>query len=501
MKTLSRALLVVALVVATAAQAAVVVGGKGKADCYTGLDVTSDINSPITIKPTSATANACDGKCTFKVRACVGLSEPTKCTPTALGSLTTTPALPAPPTLGPANDCGAEQEVVLTLSGKKKRAKTKYKLVGVATDAKPKKDKDRIKLTCLANPSNDGCEPPCPDTCSNPDGGPTQVVLTTGTQGSDLDNGWTGNSLNFPLVPNSKIGLCVTDCNGTDDTSCTLCGKVGAGTISGTTFGAPLPLFASNVPVCVISRWRSDIHGTADEATGDMTLNVKLFSDVYLTSRDDVCPQCKNGKCNAASGTNAGKDCTVDATLPVYVSSSRTDMYDLSSTCVYSTPPTATLKIDFAPLTSDMPAALVGPTPCKRKPGEPRGVPPQPDQCGAGGCGTECTGTACVGRVADPVDPSRTICVDSKGGLSQTCCNKKRTQPCHPLRDGGSVTRTGRVAIPHPPLPDPTYPKTQDGVLVSTFCIPATGTNTIDSTAGLPGPGVIELPGHAVWTK
>jgi hypothetical protein len=36
---------------------------------------------------------------------------------------------------------------------------------------------------------------------------------------------------------------------------------------------------------------------------------------------------------------------------------------------------------------------------------------------------------------------------------------------------------------------------------VSTFCIPATGTNTIDSVTGLPGPGSIQLPGQAVWTK
>jgi hypothetical protein len=99
------------------------------------------------------------------------------------------------------------------------------------------------------------------------------------------------------------------------------------------------------------------------------------------------------------------------------------------------------------------------------------------------------------------VNPGNQICVDSKGGVSQFCCNNNTTRPCHKLANGGTVQRTGLGGIPQPPLPDMTYPKTQQGVLVSTFCIPATGTNTIDSVTGLPGPGVIQLPGEAVWTK
>jgi hypothetical protein len=194
-----------------------------------------------------------------------------------------------------------------------------------------------------------------PDTCQgNPDGGPDQVVLTVGPSGSDLDNGWTGSSHNFIVVPNGKIGLCVTGgCNDAGQTTCNVTGPVGPGTISGETFGAPLPLFASNVPVCVISKWNGPLSGTIDQATGETTLNVHLFSQVYLTSRDDVCPQCKNGKCNAAAGSNAGKNCTVDATVPVYVSSTQTDNSDLSTTCVYSSPPTRPLGIDFVPLTSE----------------------------------------------------------------------------------------------------------------------------------------------------
>jgi hypothetical protein len=518
MKTLGTAMLVatLAIVAVSPANAIVLTGGNGKPDCYNGLDVSTA--NPSNGKPPDnfkrVTVKTCAGSCTFTVKSCVGLSEPATCTATALSSLVPTTKAPEgppanPATLGPENACGEEKTYTITPT--KKKAKIKIKLIGTATSAKPKKDRDVIQLACVKTATEDpGCGGGTtttttlpPDTCQgNPDGGPDQVVLTVGPSGSDLDNGWTGSSHNFIVVPNGKIGLCVTGgCNDAGQTTCNVTGPVGPGTISGETFGAPLPLFASNVPVCVISKWNGPLSGTIDQATGETTLNVHLFSQVYLTSRDDVCPQCKNGKCNAAAGSNAGKNCTVDATVPVYVSSTQTDNYDLSTTCVYSSPPTATLGIDFVPLTSGTSGTLTGPTPCTKKPGEPAGVPPLPDQCNATGCGSPCTGLACVSQIDDPTNPGTNICVDSKGGLSQLCCNNNTTKPCFTLRNGGTVTRTGIIEPPQPPLPDTTYPKTQDGILVSTFCIPATGTNTIDSVTGLPGPGAIQLPGQAVWTK
>jgi hypothetical protein len=60
--------------------------------------------------------------------------------------------------------------------------------------------------------------------------------------------------------------------------------------------------------------------------------------------------------------------------------------------------------------------------------------------------------------------------------------------------------RTGIATPPQPALPDPSYPKTHS-VLASTFCIPAAGTNTIDSVTGLPGPGAILLNGVGEWSK
>jgi hypothetical protein len=251
-----------------------------------------------------------------------------------------------------------------------------------------------------------------------------------------------------------------------------------------------------------VSKWReSTVTGTANEATGDISLDIRLTSEVFLTDLTAVCPQCRNGRCT--SGANANKACTVEASVDVFISQGNTDRYDLSSTCVPTAPPEAALEINFLPLTTGTAAPLVGPVPCNAKPGEPNGVqPPQPDGCAGSGCGSQCTGLACLSKVDDPVNPGTQVCVDSKGGVSQLCCNNNTTKPCFTLANGATVNRAGFADPPLPALPDMTYPKTATkGVLASTFCIPATGSSSIDQVTGLPGPGAIQLTGTAEWTK
>ena len=482
-----------------AAASTVTGGGPAGSDCYAGFVVTSD-NPGFTSDGTSASANACDGSCAFQVSACVGLSEPSGCTVTTLRTLKVR-TLPAPVGLGPANACGAATTVSVATrrNGGKPGVRT-LKMKAVARSAKPKKDRDALRLGCNPNPSNADCPPPptCPP---NLDGGPSQLVLTVGRTGTDLDNGWTGSSHNFILVPNGEIVGCLSGCDSAGDTLCDFDATTGDGTPTGATFGAPLPLLAANVPVCVVSKWAGNVTGTADEATGDISLNVHLTSEVYLTDVSSVCPQCKNGHCN--SGQNAGQSCTVDASVDVFISQGNSDKYDLSATCAPSAPPAASLKIDFVPLTTGPAASLQGPIPCDAKPGEPQGVqPPQPDNCGGSGCGAPCTGLACVRTIDDPVHPGTPVCIDSKGGTSQLCCHNNPTRPCFTLANGGRVDRAGHAEAPVPALPDTTYPKqSTTGVLASTFCIPATAKSSIDQVTGLPGPGAIQLTGPAVWSK
>jgi len=90
--------------------------------------------------------------------------------------------------------------------------------------------------------------------------------------------------------------------------------------------------------------------------------------------------------------------------------------------------------------------------------------------------------------------------MDAKGGLGQNCCNGDTTRPCFPTA-GSAIVRMGKAFPPSPPFPDQTYPKTSNGVLVAVFCVPATGVNSIDVTAGVPGPGALVAPVSATWYR
>ena len=99
-------------------------------------------------------------------------------------------------------------------------------------------------------------------------------------------------------------------------------------------------------------------------------------------------------------------------------------------------------------------------------------------------------------------DPStgNPICIASKGGLSQNCCNSDTTKPCFPTAGGGQIVRTGKPGLPAPPFPDQTYPKTGNAVLTAVFCLPATGDHSIDATTG-PGPGALILSVTHTWLR
>jgi len=85
-----------------------------------------------------------------------------------------------------------------------------------------------------------------------------------------------------------------------------------------------------------------------------------------------------------------------------------------------------------------------------------------------------------AGRTTAPVTPALAwdgpstgdpICIASKGGLSQNCCNSDTAKPCFPTAGGGQIVRMGKPGPPAPPFPDQTYPKTGSAVLAAVFCL------------------------------
>jgi len=312
------------------------------------------------------------------------------------------------------------------------------------------------------------------------------LTLTVPPTGSDLDNGWTGISHNFPIINGSSIQYTLS-CP--DGVNCTGTGTTGPGTFNGTTFGAPLPLLAANTPVCVVNRFQDPmLTGTFNLTTGDAGVSspnlVKLFSDVYLrTTFPEVCPKCviaggggdlgSTGKCSSTSKT-PGANCTVNGKVVV----AGQGLYLLSSDCVPlgDSPPT-TLDIQL-PLTTGQAPPIVGPVPCR----DATGPQTQDDNCGAGACNAGCTGTACATHDAAG------NCIDAKGGISQLCCSTNTALPCFPTKGGGSIVRSGKPVVPG---------DAAGGVFAGTFCIAHTDSSLINSVTGLPGPGALLLPAVA----
>jgi hypothetical protein len=499
--------------------AADVVGGSAKAGCYLvlkGITATKGKNKVECTDgdATCDTDGAADGKCTFAPQVCLNTTDSglTKCTATDVQTITqtsvpsgTTLTTPATPSTTQ-NDCADPSSVVVALGTKKngqpKKGKLKIKLIAESS-GKPKKDVNNAVLFCL--PGSGGTTsttipPPasCPLNGDLTAANPNTVVTLMLPTGSDLDSGWTGTSFNFPVIQDVQITACLSNCDKTTDPICDINGPTGAGSPNSATLGPPLPLVSGGVGVCVVNLFQttgaSGFTGTVDLSTGVTNVNINLFSDVYLTDRTLVCPRCETGTCSG--GPNKSKPCTIHGKTRVEESLAANKIFQLSRDC----PPDpgqflARLNIPLATTTGTVTTpGSGGSKPCTEN--QNKGVPAQDDACGGSKCSTtpNCSGKACAAVVTNPVDGTN-ICVDSKGGLSQLCCNGQTAIPCHPTFPGGpGITRTGKPQPNATPTPwgDDQYPKTASGsVLVSTFCIPPTGTGTVDITSGLPGPGAL----------
>jgi hypothetical protein len=484
-KTLFTLLAAVVLGTAATASAVIVPGGGKKADCYGVFDVESD-----TLCKTSqnkAEAIPANGQCVFTVSACTN-GEVTGCSPANVTSVKTK-GVPAPTPAGVSNVCSpTPATITILLSGKKKSRSKTVKMTTKTSDGRPKTDKDQMKLFCRRTCAGGGGK-----VCAkNPQGGPDQIQLVVGETDTDLDNGWTGISMNFPTPPNSRIDLCMSECDDSTDPTCTLNGPVGADSLNGRTFGPPLPLLASNVPVCVINRYQGPMTGTFDMTTGEASIQVNLFSDVYFTDPAKVCPRCTGGSKVGDSGTcdggqNAGKACTIESILRVAQSTAQNKNFELSRDCPPTvTTPDGTLDIRL-PLTTGTSGPLQGggAIPCGQEPQNSKAVQAKDNDCTGTCVEGNCTGLACVTKNAEG------ICIDDKGGLSQMCCSNRTNLPCHPV----GITRTGKPGIPQPAWPDPTYPKTGPGTMGAVFCESATDNFLVNTSTGLPGPGALLLPG------
>ncbi len=434
-----------------------------------------------------------NNSCSIRLNACVGVVSETCAAPPAVtlplklngplkkGQLA---GFVAPAAAG---SCGTQGVITLPLKRVPKNP------------AKPQRQLKPSKRVTLQMKASGGfvnklivqCVPPtgataCPTRTDDPTF-PAQLTLTVPDEGSDLDNGWTGSSHNFPIVNGSSLKYCLTGCDGTSDTTCEGVGSTGDGSLNGPTFGAPLPLLAANVAVCVVNRFQAnEVAMQYDMSTGIGEGDVNLFSDVYLTGDNtEVCPRCivsggggidAFGKCSDKARA-PGRDCRVNGLATVALGAGNKD-YTLSSSCIPSgNSLAATLNIPL-PLTTGT-RSQTGALPC----GDNVGPQTSDDACGGGTCTATCTGLACFTK------DSQGRCIDSKGGISQVCCSNNTELPCFPTKNNGTIERTGTPVLPG-----------GRGAFSALFCIARTESSLINTTTGLPGPGALILPADAVIT-
>ncbi|HLY38435.1 MAG TPA: helix-turn-helix domain-containing protein, partial [Candidatus Binatia bacterium] len=316
--------IVTAIVVARPAGAARVAGGGSpRNDCYAELDVDGatvggHVARCIDGDPACDADGIADGSCTFRVAVCLnqGDARPTCEPPSMLESVKTRGAAAVldVPSLA-SSTCGAFVDVDVPVKvrhgGRVQRPGRRHLPLVARAAVAPRVDRDDVVLEC--DPA--GSKPAvaasaCP---ANPRG-PDTLVMTVKSDGTDLDNGWTGTSQNLPIPGGTKLTMCLAGCTDGGDPRCDATVTTGAGTANGTTFGPPLPVFVAGVPSCIVNEYAAPVFtGAADLATGAIDGTIALRSHIYLTDATNVCPRCIAGRCNA--GPRVGLGCTVDGTV------------------------------------------------------------------------------------------------------------------------------------------------------------------------------------------
>ena len=345
-------------------------------------------------------------------------------------------------------------------------------------------------VTATPTPGEPTDGPTGPTATATPGGTPCQeglnALTVVSTLGSDLDTGWTGIAHDNQTP--AEVSVTVDATCGPGGVECTVDGTA----LVGELFGAPLPLSSGGVPVCVLNIFNEAISGDFNCQEGCGTSDILLESQVFLVQ--DIakpCPICsgddtpndgvKNGTCD--SGTTPGAACDVGA-IDANFGETSLDCQPTGSSVgeleiALSPTTTGTVSVDSS---VDCLSPFFDPGACYC-PGQI-----QPNACTDG----VCTNNQCA---SGPIDglcsnanfrscrsgTGTTDCEDLFPG-SGSCTDKPR--PCFTT----NISAMGECAVPNSGV---------EGELAAFFCIPATRAAAINTTAGLPGPGLVQLKGIA----
>jgi hypothetical protein len=175
-------------------------GGKAASDCYAVFDVANVADGGGVVE--CQDGDACDadgatnGACVFSARVCLNDGGMPGCTPKGVNRLrfSAGPRLAKPALPAADNVCGQYTDVRVAL---KKRAVKKRTIVLTAAGAgKPRADRDRLRLVCLACPTGN-CAPRGADGNGGGTTSSTTITSTTSTTASP-DGGFTTTTTSSP---------------------------------------------------------------------------------------------------------------------------------------------------------------------------------------------------------------------------------------------------------------------------------------------------------------
>jgi hypothetical protein len=204
-------------------------------------------------------------------------------------------------------------------------------------------------------------------------------------------------------------------------------------TTTGCSFGPPVPVPNGGLSACSVSTFTSPATGTVNLLTGATTASVNLGLHLYVTGNAAApCPRCSATGTPSAPGTG-----TCDRGLHAGNTCTTTNSHGLSKDCP---PGGSDGSVDLGTVVANL-------TPVT-------------------------TGTA------------------AKSNPSGLFCPGQTSPGCFGRADCRSFSETG--AAPNAAL---SSVAPQPSTLVSTFCVPSSGSVLVDGSAGLPGPAAISLQG------
>ena len=479
-------------------------GGPAKSDCYiewSGVTPNKGKNLDCQDGDPSCDVDGVQNRvCVLGIGVCLAQTNVPECTPQSvlkatvkpnpkalkIGGVkvpTPVPVTPAVPTTGPV--CGDQSIFRLPLKvnnkGKLKPSQTVTLTATAMVSEKPKKDKDVIKVRCVPNTGGGEC-------LANPAGGPRELQLLAAASGTDLDNGWTGASQNFPVVSNSALRVCLTGCGATSESGLHRGrgadergqrGDVRAAAAAARREHAGLrgePLRGDEDHGC-----RREHRHRGDERHGQPAL--RRLHHEHLAGVSALLGQQSGRGRHVRLRREAGQGVHHRGRRHGGERGGQSALLR----CRRTVPRSVARRAPSPSACRCRPARRS----CRGRARVPGRQQDAPGTCGA--CGTVCTGGACVSKAPDGQ------CVDVKGGISQNCCGNDTSQPCFPTANNGQIVRSGSAAAPTPAFGDPTYPKTGNVTLVATFCEGTAGSSLVDIVTGLPGPGALVLPMAATW--